>query len=193
MAGLRALYSELPPQLEVAWDPVAFSLLPPGLRALVGVLKRVPGGTVMAHRAIGFGTAGLSYGVPLRTRAIDDALRSQITPQHQLVILGAGLDARAYRLPELKEARVFEVDHPVTQDFKRSRIVDYPPMCRELIHCSVDFEKQSLPERLAESGHDAALPTIWIWEGVTMYLTHAAIEGTLNAVSERSAGGACCA
>jgi methyltransferase (TIGR00027 family) len=54
---------------------------------------------------------------------------------------------------------------------------------------AVDFERDSLAERLEEAGHDPAQPTVWVWEGVTMYLGSDAIDATLKTVSQRSASG----
>jgi methyltransferase (TIGR00027 family) len=126
----------------------------------------------------------------LRTLAIDaalmDALRGGI---RQVVILGAGFDARAYRLAELAEARVFEVDHPATQALKRAKAQALPPTAQELRFVSVNFEHESLGPALAAAGHRAAEPTAWIWEGVVMYLSDAALYSTLREIAAASAVG----
>jgi methyltransferase (TIGR00027 family) len=126
--------------------------------------------------------------IPLRTVAIDDAVRSAPTLR-QLVILGAGLDARAWRMSELRDAIVFEVDHPATQAFKRERTAALRPVACEVRFVPVDFQCDSLDQALARAGHDAGAPTVWIWEGVIRYLSRAAIEATLDAVARRSAPG----
>lgn len=122
-----------------------------------------------------------------RTNAIDDVVREQRSPQ--LVILGAGLDARAHRMPELAGTTVFEVDHPSTQAYKRSRAVAFPIAARAVRYVPVDFERDDLGESLAASGHDVHAPTTWIWEGVTMYLTREAVRATLGMIAARSAEG----
>ncbi len=63
-----------------------------------------------------------------RTVVIDDAVRARLVPQ--LVILGAGLDDRAWRMPELAGVEVFEVDHPASQRDKRSRVGDLQPLAK---------------------------------------------------------------
>ena len=77
VAALRALYSEAPPDLAIFDDAVAQRLLPPGLGLLVRSAAALPRGTRTLHRVIGTATRGLSYGVPLRTAAIDAAVTAR--------------------------------------------------------------------------------------------------------------------
>jgi methyltransferase (TIGR00027 family) len=126
----------------------------------------------------------------LRTSAIDAAVREAITRgAKQLVILGAGYDGRAWRMPELRGVKVFEVDHPATQGAKRARVPELPPAFGDVAFVSMNFEEQQLGEVLARAGHDRAAPTCWIWEGVVMYLTKEAMRATLASISARSAPG----
>lgn len=116
VAALRALYTEGPPELAVIDDPAALALLPTLLAAPLRVGTRLPYGARALHRVIGLATRGLSYGIPLRTAAIDEAVRRSVSEGiEQLVLLGAGLDARAWRMPELASITVYELDHPATQ------------------------------------------------------------------------------
>jgi methyltransferase (TIGR00027 family) len=152
-------------------DDVSHQLVP---RPLARVLRRT----------LGVASLGLSSHLVHRTIFIDEVVR--VSPARQLVILGAGLDARAHRLDELRETIVFEVDQPSTQTYKRPRAASLPTCAKEIRYVAVDFEKDDLGERLASAGHDAGAPTIWIWEGVTMYLTREAVAGTLATVRARS-------
>jgi methyltransferase (TIGR00027 family) len=168
-------------------DPTAATLLPQGWVKVLHVVERVlrwmP--EKRRHRAL----TRLDI-LPLRTLAIDEALRAALSQGcRQLVILGAGLDGRAHRMIELAEVRVFEVDHPATQAYKRRRAEGLTRACRELIYVAVDFEHESLAEKLSQAGHSAEQPTAWIWEGVTMYLTDAGLRATLAAVAGRFAPG----
>jgi methyltransferase (TIGR00027 family) len=122
-----------------------------------------------------------------RTVAIDDAVREAKAPQ--LVILGAGLDGRAWRMAELADVLVYEVDHPDSQHVKRERAACLRSLARELRFVPVDFTRDRLGDALAAAGHDPALPTTWIWEGVVMYLERADIAATLGALRARSAPG----
>ncbi len=133
-----------------------------------------------------------------RTLAIDEAVRTAVADGHgaQLVLLGAGLDGRAYRMDALREAVVFEVDHPDSQADKRARMAaaaargaPLTQKAREVRFVAVDFARDSLAAALAAAGHDAAAPTAWLWEGVVPYLTPDEVEATLDVVAGRSAPG----
>jgi methyltransferase (TIGR00027 family) len=142
------------------------------------------------HDALAAPTAGLLTHVALRTAAIDAALREEAARGlPQVVILGAGLDARAFRMPELEQSVVLEVDFPSTQALKKTRTRALTAQAREVRFVPIDFERESLGEVLARAGHRADLRTVWIWEGVTMYLVPEAMERTLETIAERSARG----
>lgn len=166
-------------------DPHAATLLPGPL----GAALRIAGqrGARTAIRAL---SCGMVDHVCLRTAAIDAALRDAVAGGcTQLGILGAGLDARAWRIPELGEVDVFEVDHPSTQAGKREAAATLVSCARRVCFVAVDFERERAGERLAQEGHDATRPTAWIWEGVTPYLHPEAIAQTLDDVADRSAAG----
>jgi methyltransferase (TIGR00027 family) len=128
--------------------------------------------------------------IALRTAAIDAAVHDAIADgATQLVILGAGYDGRAWRLPELAGVKVFEVDHPATQGQKRARVAALPPATGLVTFVPVDFEREKLGVALERAGHDPSVPTCWIWEGVVMYLTRDAMRATLADVAQRSAPG----
>jgi methyltransferase (TIGR00027 family) len=163
-------------------DLVAPSLLPRSLARLIATAHRAPW-IVAPLRLASF---GLVDHQGRRTLAIDEAVAQAIADgAAQLVILGAGLDARAWRLEGLDGVKVFEVDHPSTQGWKRKRA----PAGDGPVFVSVDFERESIDAKLAAAGHSATAPTVWIWEGVTMYLPREAIAGTLAIVTARSAPG----
>jgi methyltransferase (TIGR00027 family) len=173
------------PWAEEFADPTAFELLPPEARERA---LRVRAGDVpkdvrarMRYEHLN----RLSRMMAVRTTVIDDAIRAASHPQ--LVVLGAGLDGRAWRMPELENVRVFEVDHPDTQRDKKQRVAALHPKSRDVRFVPVDFRRDNLAEALAKAGHDASAPTTWIWEGVVMYLTPAEVEATLAVVSKRSA------
>jgi methyltransferase (TIGR00027 family) len=158
-------------------DPVAPRLVPVGLARLArsrGLARHLP--LVDLMRA--------------RTVAIDEAIEDGVSRGSvQLVILGAGLCARGWRMPALADTVVFEVDHPSTQSYKRARVEGLEPKAREVRFVGVDFERDDLGAALQAAGHDASKRTTWVWEGVTPYLTPAAIARTLDAVQARSAEG----
>jgi methyltransferase (TIGR00027 family) len=123
-----------------------------------------------------------------RTVAIDEALRAR--PTGQLVILGAGLDTRAWRLPELARTDVWEVDHPASQQDKRARLAtaeELPAVARSVRFTPVDFAVDDLGAVLDAAGHDPSAPTTWLWEGVVPYLTRDEVRATVAALAARSA------
>lgn len=122
----------------------------------------------------------------VRTVLIDDAIRAASTAQ--VVILGAGLDARAWRLTELEGAVLYEVDHPASQGDKRRRAEGLEPIV-EPRYVAVDLAISPLAPALKEAGFDTSLPTTWVWEGVVMYLTRAAVESTISQIGALSAPG----
>jgi methyltransferase (TIGR00027 family) len=161
----------------------------PGARALelLGWLAaRRPG----LHRCLAAPTLGLLDHIALRTAAIDAVLRTELDAgAPQLVILGAGLDARAWRMPELCRTTVFEVDRPSTQRLKKARARSRVPTAHDVRFVAVEFGRDALDERLAAEGHDTSTRTLWLWEGVTPYLGPTAIADTLGAIARRSASG----
>jgi methyltransferase (TIGR00027 family) len=109
----------------------------------------------------------------------------------QLVILGAGYDSRPYRFDRAKDQlKVFEVDHPATQADKLAKVqVVFGTIPAHVTFVPVDFNTQSLEQRLPESGYDLNLKTLFIWQGVTMYLTDEAVDDTLRFIVQHSAPG----
>jgi methyltransferase (TIGR00027 family) len=144
----------------------------------------------LARPVLGVLSAGLVDHIQLRTRAIDAAVTLAVEAgAAQLVILGAGLDARAYRLGELRGVTVFEVDHPRSQASKLARVRGRAPVAARVVHLPVDFSHQRLDVELAARGHRDDAPTAWICEGVTPYLTGEQIAALLRATRLRSAPG----
>jgi len=122
-----------------------------------------------------------------RTVAIDADLRNAAVPQ--VVILGAGLDGRAWRMRELSMAVVYEVDHPDSQQQKLRRIAPLTLEAREVRFVPLDFRHGDLAQALEAAGHNPHVPTAWVWEGVVMYLNRAEIEMTLKTIEARSVPG----
>ena len=122
-----------------------------------------------------------------RTIAIDRAVREH--HPDQVVILGAGLDTRAWRMPELGHAEVFEVDHPSSQRDLLERIGMRHPLAHRLAQVPVDLANQALAPGLIDAGFDTLAVTTWIWEGVIPYLTEPQVLSTLRQVSALSSPG----
>lgn len=129
--------------------------------------------------------------IAVRTRFAEDALGAAIQGGvRQLVVLGAGLDTFGYRSPYREKLRVFEVDHPATQNWKRSRLAEAGiPIPDWLTFAPVDFERQTLADGLGAARFDADAATFFTWLGVVPYLTEAAIFATLQFIGRLRGGG----
>ena len=123
--------------------------------------------------------------IAARTRFAEDALAAAFERGlRQVVVLGAGLDTCAYRSPLRDRLRIFEVDHPVTQAWKRRRLEEAAiPIPSSLTFAPVDFERQTLAEGLGAAGFDPAQQTFFTWLGVVPYLTDEAVWATLRFIA----------
>jgi methyltransferase (TIGR00027 family) len=182
VAACRGLGVYLPRDARLIHDPHGLRYAGPVGRALA-LLARMAGVRPLQR--------SLLY-MQVRTRLIDDALLGFLRGGgRQVLILGAGFDARAARFArQLADAGavVYEVDHPATQARKHADTGRVPGVA----YLPWDFEARpvaGLPAALAAAGHDPAVATLTIWEGVTMYLTAPAIEATVAAVAALSAPG----
>ena len=124
-----------------------------------------------------------------RSRYAEDTLvRAVDHSVTQYVLLGAGLDTFAHRNPHL-QLRVFEVDHPATQEWKRELLMASAlPAPANLTYAPVDFERQSLREQLHAAGFDPTVPTFFAWLGVVPYLTLEAFRSTTAFIASQPEG-----
>lgn len=176
VAAARALHREEPPPL-VLDDWLALPLAGAEVRALMARLRtELPREALLAFCRWVCVRARVPEDIV--TRAIEDGVR-------QYVILGAGLDSFAYRRRDLAdELRVFEVDHPASQAWKRQRLEEIEISCPpNLVFAPVDFEHQTLREGLDAASFDGTVRSVFSWIGVTMYLSMEAIRSTLAAVA----------
>jgi methyltransferase (TIGR00027 family) len=126
--------------------------------------------------------------IAIRSRFAEDALEAAVARGvRQLVVLGAGLDTYAYRTA--LDLRMFEVDHPATQAWKRQMLaeaaIDVPPA---LTFAPIDFERETLADGLAAAGFDPAQQTFFTWLGVVPYLTEQAVFSTLGFIAGLAGG-----
>src|SRR5438128_1791759 len=122
-------------------DPTALALLPEDVRAAVEAHRDGSPKGLRERYRYDF-IAGRAPMMAVRTVIIDDVVRMGHSPQ--VVILGAGLDGRAWRMPELKDTIVFEVDHPDTQREKRARTASLDRKARDVRFVPVDFTCDNL-------------------------------------------------
>lgn len=131
--------------------------------------------------------------IAARSRYVEDRLAEAVASGvAQYVVLGAGLDTFAYRNP-FPALRVFEVDFPATQEWKREMLEEAEiALPANLTFVPMDFERQTLAEGLAGTGFDARRPAFFGWLGVTPYLTLDVFRSTLGAVEQLPAGSGVC-
>ncbi|HUA00732.1 MAG TPA: class I SAM-dependent methyltransferase [Candidatus Aquilonibacter sp.] len=181
--AMRRAAHQLADDPKVLDDPLALKILGP--RALA----RLQGGEGTGGDRL---SKGLRAFMAARSRYAEDELSRAIARgATQYVVLGAGLDTFAYRNPYAASAlRVFEVDYPATQEWKRRQLaatdIAIPP---SVTYAPVDFERQTLAEGLRDAGFEASKPAFFSWLGVSMYLTDEAIDATLGFVASTPPGG----
>ncbi len=161
-------------------DPIAVSILG---ETYADQLQRTP---LRPDRP--FSTALRAFLVARSRYAEDNLRRAVASGVEQYVLLGAGLDTFAYRNP-FTQLRVFEVDHPATQQWKRELLQrNHIATPDSIAYTPVDFECQSLAEQLGFAGFNGQAPAFFAWLGVVPYLTLEAFRATLSFVSAQCPG-----
>ena len=130
--------------------------------------------------------------VVARSRFAEDQLAASLARGvRQYVILGAGMDSFAYRNPHAASGlRVWEVDHPNTQAYKRAQLAaDGVAVPQGTTYVPIDFQRQSLAEQLQQHGWDPQVPSFFSWLGVSMYLEPATVLDTLRWVATATPAG----
>jgi methyltransferase (TIGR00027 family) len=169
-----AVEQGFPPCERILTDELALPILPLGSRIWVRLLRPVRRWLVRKTEAR---VPGLWGGIMARKRFIDDVISEN--PAEAVVNLGAGFDTRACRLPELADVPVWEVDLPVTVEAKRRRLQKIFGAVPEYLHLvPLDFDREDPGSALAASGYPTGAVTLFIWEGVTQYLTEEGFRAT---------------
>jgi methyltransferase (TIGR00027 family) len=181
VALVRAIETQKPEAERIVSDSYARALISGGV--MFSISKWIIGSGLydrMAPGAIGF--------IVGRERYIDDYLKACLDEGFdQIVILGAGFDTRAYRIPGIEQTRVFEIDQPTTQAVKLERlkkIID--PLPAHVTFVPADLNTQPLGERLRSGGYDEHGKTLFIWQGVIYFLKPEGVDSTLAFIAEHS-------
>jgi methyltransferase (TIGR00027 family) len=136
--------------------------------------------------------AGIHEYVCARTKVIDAVFLTALEACYaQIVLLGAGFDTRALRFAERNHGtKVFELDAPTTQEAKleilRKKGLSIPP---ELVFASIDFDREDIYDVLTRAGYQDGQKTLFLWEGVSMYLSAQAVDSTLAFIQKHAAHG----
>lgn len=178
VAGSRAAHQMID-GASVFKDPFARLILDPEALAAADERAREPG------------TKPFRLFLAARSRFADDCIAREVEAGlKQVIVLGAGLDTFGLRNPYRDIGlRVFEVDHPATQAWKRERLaIAGIPVPAELTFVPVDFERDDLAERLAGADFDTSEPALYIWLGVVPYLERQTVFSLLRFVAGSNAG-----
>ena len=183
MALFRAIESTRRPGRRLFHDPLARLFLSPKLRLAAAVVAVPLIGNIIPW-ILDLFWPGARTSAIARTRFIDDRLRRALQEGYnQVVILGAGFDSRPYRMAELANTTVIEVDHPATSREKqralRSGIHGLPLNVQFL---EIDFNAEGLQNAMQRVAFDPLAPTVIVWEGVTNYLAEEAVDSTFQSL-----------
>lgn len=176
---LAAIEHHEPPRRRLVDDDLAGRFLPTRLRWLVAATRPAAVRRLLIAASEWTGP-GLWVNMACRKRYIADKLDEALDDIDAVVVLGAGLDTRAYHLAQRTRIPIFEVDQPVNIARKSAivrRALGYQPRSVRLV--PIDFERDDLLTTLAEHGYQTHYRAFFIWEGVTQYLTEDAVRATL--------------
>lgn len=163
----------------------------PGVSPLA--VRLVFGPTLLAHRFSGYvppafrypfeGHVSLQNQAAARQTFYDSVVERYMPNVAQFVILGAGFDTRAFRLPQVPQVRSFEVDTLKTLTIKQAVLEKAQVDPAGVTFVAADFEQEDWLRQLVAAGFDADKPALFLWEGVTPYLDRAAVESTLRMIA----------
>jgi methyltransferase (TIGR00027 family) len=185
-AVCRLIEQYQPKETRLFNDPVAKELVGAPIRVMLQVagMRKL---TINQTDGVAPGIFGAQI---CRTRYIDDAVQAALSQGiGQMVILGAGLDTRPYRLAGLEHVKVFEVDLPAVQNDKKKKLQKYfGRMPEHVTFIPIDFDTQTLEAVFSGIDFDHFKPAVFIWEGVTQYITEEAVQQTLAFVGKSAPG-----
>ena len=183
MALFRALESSRPANSRLFDDPFAADFLG-GRRKVLARIARGELGRRLVERVLDSAAPGARAAGIARTKWIDDEVAAALAEAKQLVLLGAGFDTRAFRLPAAAHTNTFELDHPETSLVKQAALKKNGPLPVHVRFLTLDFNQQSVAEVLAQAGFDTMQPACFVWEGVTNYLTAEAVDSMLRQIRQ---------
>ena len=185
---LTAVEQNEPPERRLIDDDLAELFLSRGRRWLAAATRWAPARRLMIHGSELTGP-GLWVSLACRRRFIGDKLEDALGGIDAVVILGAGMDTRAYQLTRRVRIPIFEVDLPVNIARKAAtvgRVLGGLPLSVRLV--AVDFERDDLLTSLAEHGYRTDYRVFFVCEGVTQYLTEGGVRRTLEGLRAAAPG-----
>ena len=188
VTAARAIFNMHPDEKVRNDDHMAMALVHPDYWHYYSITKELePSLTI--YKAFRITSA---YFVNARTIHIDNIVkRAAAEGIGQVVNLGAGYDSRAYRFRDtMPDVKFFEIELPEMVIEKKKRLKRLLGEVPDYVaFVPIDFNTQSISGELARAGYDPTLKTLFIWEGVTMYISAAAVDSTLKFIATQSAPG----
>ena len=179
-AFLRAMHRHVDDPPLVFDDVAVEALLPAYARRFLRRLDDLPRPWLSVYRQRRGALAGMRAQIVVRARYAEDALaRARGRGIAQYLVLAAGLDTFALRA-QRRDVTIFEIDHPATQQWKRSLVREVP---ENLEFVAIDFERETLGQALAATSFSTTEPTFIAWLGTTYYLGERTIRETLAALA----------
>lgn len=187
IAGVRAGETQLPENERVFEDPYALYFFPEEIRQQFNAVTSVKAQRARYEQLM----PGINGAIVARIRFIDECVaRGLREGLEQMVIIGAGYDTRAYRIKGSEALRVFEVDHPKTQAFKKATIQSiFGKLPEHVSYVPVVFGKDPLDQKLIGQGYRLELKTLFIVEGLLMYIAPPAVDRLLSFIAHASGPG----
>ncbi len=188
-ALIRAMENLLPEDKRLFDDPYSEKFLSPFYKFFV-ILMRSPKILNFLIKIREKLTPGIIGGLICRSRYIDDVLNNAIREGVGTVVnLGAGMDTRAFRIPGIENIQYFELDFPESQKVKRAYIdKNIGEIPSNVFWVPIDFNRQDFGEELKKAGYTLSSRTLFIWEGVTQYISKEAVDNTLKYIAQASTG-----
>jgi methyltransferase (TIGR00027 family) len=188
IAMVRMSESKRPEDERVCYDPLAIRFISKAVLEFAAGNPEKYKAFVAANERL---VPGAGNSCVARVRYFDDVVKSRLAEGlEQLVVLGAGYDTRAYRIDGLKNVRVFEVDHPVTQRLKVEKIREiFGSLPGNVMYVPADLGVDNLGQRLRDSGYDRSRSTLFVMEGILMYLPPGIVDEILSFIAHNSGEG----
>ena len=182
---VRIMESTKPEDERICYDPLAIHFIGHKTLELLQKDPEIEKGKQTVFK-------GVANTIAARVRYFDDFVKKSINEGiEQLVILGAGYDTRAYRIEGIKEnVKVFELDHPSTQSIKIEKIKEiFGFLPDHVTYVSIDLEKEILSEKLFKNGYDPLKKTLFLMEGLTLYISPETVDKILSFIVKNSGKG----
>ena len=188
VALIRFLESRKPEDERICYDPYAVRFIRP--ETLAKLQQKPEAGTDLEKQKSTL-FRGVANTVVARVRYFDDMVQKAAEDGlEQLVILGAGYDTRAYRMGCLKNVMVFEVDRPNTQELKKAEVADMlGALPNNVTFVPVELESEALGLSLRAGGFDPRKKSMFLMEGLLMYIQPSAVDRILRSIKSGTGEG----